>query len=134
MRGFSPATPTSRGCTQLLLACCRLHYILQSGRGKGRQLNCLRCLRSSRQVDCARKNLQLRDLTVLTKSLELLDESPLSIGRKRTPFFFVLQNNNVYLIYASRQEHSLYQCCLNTVCASLVLVSLKYSTRVRLVL
>ena len=37
--------------------------------GNERQLNCLRFLRSSRQVDCARKNRQLSDLYLVIKSL-----------------------------------------------------------------
>ena len=60
---FSPATPTPRGCTQLPLARYRLYCILRDGRGNERQLHCLRFLRSSRQVDCARKNGQLYDRT-----------------------------------------------------------------------
>ena len=62
---FSPATPTSRGCTHLPLACYRLHCILKSGQGNELQLHCLRYQCSSRQVDCARKNQQLSDLYVL---------------------------------------------------------------------
>ena len=51
------------------LARYRLHCILKYGRGNERQLHCLRFLRPSRQVDCARKTRQLSDLYVLTKSL-----------------------------------------------------------------
>ena len=50
-------------------ACYRMHCILMNRRDIERQLNCLRFLRSSRQVDCARKNRQLSDLYVLIKSL-----------------------------------------------------------------
>ena len=39
---LSPATPISRGCTQLPLARCRLHCILQNGVDNGRKLHCLR--------------------------------------------------------------------------------------------
>ena len=55
MHSFSPATPTHRGCTQLPLAGYRLHCILKIPRGIERQLDCLRFLRSSRQVDCVRQ-------------------------------------------------------------------------------
>ena len=47
----------------------QLHCILQTGTGIERQLHCLRILLSSRQVDCACKNRQLKNLTVLIKSL-----------------------------------------------------------------
>ena len=46
------ATPTPRGCTQLLRGRCRLHCILRNGRGNDRQLHCLRFLFFSHQVDC----------------------------------------------------------------------------------
>ena len=50
---FPPATPTPRRwCTQLPLALYRLHCMLKNGRGKERQLHCLRLLRFRRQVDC----------------------------------------------------------------------------------
>ena len=63
----SYAHPT--GCTQLPLARYRLHCILKNGMGNKRQFHCLRFLRSSRQMDCARKSRQLNDLYVLIKSL-----------------------------------------------------------------
>ena len=66
---FSPATPTPKECIQQPLAHWQLHCILQNGSGEGRQHQCLRFLRSSRQVDCAGKNWQLGDLTVLIRSL-----------------------------------------------------------------
>ena len=69
MHSFSPATPTLRGCTQLPLARHQLRCIVQNGKGNDRQLLCLPFLRSSRQVDCASKNLQLSDLYVLIKFL-----------------------------------------------------------------
>ena len=69
---FYPCTvfrlPHPRGCTQLPLARCRLHCILQNGRGNGRKPSCLRFVlssRSSRLVDCARKIRQLWDLIKL---------------------------------------------------------------------
>ena len=64
VHSFSPAAPTPRGCTQLPLA-YRLHCILKNGKVHERQPHCLRFLRSSRQVDCARKNRELSDLNVL---------------------------------------------------------------------
>ena len=60
-----PASPTPTECTQLLLACYRLHCTLRSGRGNERQLHLFRFLCSSRQADCARKNTQQKDLYVL---------------------------------------------------------------------
>ena len=69
VHSFSPVTPTPRACTQLPLTRYRLHFILKNGRGNERQFHCLRFLCSSRQVDCERKNRQLSDLYVLTKSL-----------------------------------------------------------------
>ena len=79
MHSFSSATPTPRGCIQLPRACYRLHCILKNeekgGGGGGcneRQLHCLQFLRSSRQVDCTRKNQQPNDLYVIIKSFGLL--------------------------------------------------------------
>ena len=68
---FSPSMPTPRGRTQLPLARYRLHCILQNEKGIGRQLHCLRLLRSSRQMDRACKNLQLTDRTVLIKTFDV---------------------------------------------------------------
>ena len=50
---------------------CIVYYIM--GGVKGDNLHCLRLVPSSRQVDCARKNRQLWDLTVLIKPLPLLE-------------------------------------------------------------
>ena len=90
MHRFSPATPTHIGCTQLLLAHYRLHCMLKSGRGNERQLHCLRLLRSSRQVDCARISRQLSDLNALIKSLlktsSMRNVQPLSVSLKRFSF------------------------------------------------
>ena len=69
MHSFSAATPTHRGCTQLPLARYRLHSILKNGRRYEKQFHCLQFSRSRRQVDSARKNRQLSDLYVITKSL-----------------------------------------------------------------
>ena len=43
--------------------------MLQNGMGKWRQLHYLQFLRSGRQMDWARNNRQLTDLTILIKSL-----------------------------------------------------------------
>ena len=48
---------------------CRLHCILQNWRSNGRQLHYKRFLLSRRQLHYARKNQQLRDLTVLNHNL-----------------------------------------------------------------
>ena len=60
----------TRGCTQLPLDRDRLHCILREAQRE--TTHCLRFLRSSRQVDCARKIRQLSDLCVLIKSLIIL--------------------------------------------------------------
>ena len=89
MYSFSPATSTPRGCTQLPLAHWRLHCLLQNGRGKRRQLHCLRFLRSSRQVDCAHKTLQLTDLSVLIHSLAI-QRAQLNIPLSTSPTRIIL--------------------------------------------
>ena len=58
--------------TQLPLVRYQVHCVLKNAKGNERQLHCLRFLRSSRQVECARKNRQLSDLYVLMKSLVIL--------------------------------------------------------------
>ena len=69
VHSFSPATPTSRGYTQLPLRRWWLHIILHNRRGSRRQHNCLRFVLPIVHVDCARKNRHLWDLTVLLKYL-----------------------------------------------------------------
>ena len=99
VHNFSPATPTPRGCPKLPLARWRLQYTLQNRRGKGRHLNCLWFLSSSRQLDWAPKNLQLLDLTVLTKSLVSLSANMSSFSHSASPtliYYILSWTFNIY--------------------------------------
>ena len=109
MYSLSSATPTHTGCTQLELARYRLHCLLKSGRGNKRQLHCLRFLRSSRQVNCARKNRQLSDLHVNIKSLVLVTESFASyFSHPFLPlagFFTILHSREVLCVSLFKINH-----------------------------
>ena len=66
----------SRSLPEAALSCrwavddCIVSYRTRGGKGtKVKQLHCLLFLRFNRQMDCACKNLQLTDLTVLMKYL-----------------------------------------------------------------
>ena len=109
----SPATPTSRGYTQLPVACCRLHCILQNGRGNGRQLLCFRSLLLGRKVDCARKTRQLKDLTILLKIFDSTSDPFMSFifltpGSSRSSPYIV-EGINCVEPFDPRSEHNI-QC------------------------
>ena len=72
---FSPVMST-----QLPLTRYRLHCMLKNGWDNKRQLHCLRFLRSSRQVEFARKHRQLSDFL---RSCNILGQTILAYNNNR---------------------------------------------------